>query len=92
MGPHNKDYSILGSISGSPILGNYHVSLRFGQLPCISLDQNSEFPPQSWVVIVTVLVVLILIVIVVVAAAVVVLFVVAESLVPFVAYLTLNPI
>ena len=25
-GPHNKDYSILGSILGSPILGNYHMS------------------------------------------------------------------
>ena len=23
-GPHNKDCSILGSILGSPILGNYH--------------------------------------------------------------------
>ena len=26
-GLHNKDYSILGSISGSPILGNYQVCL-----------------------------------------------------------------
>ena len=25
-GPHNWDYSILGSILGSPILGNYHIS------------------------------------------------------------------
>ena len=24
-GPHNKDYSILGSILGPPILGNYHM-------------------------------------------------------------------
>ena len=24
-GPHNKDYSILGSILGSPILGKYHI-------------------------------------------------------------------
>ena len=24
-GPHNKDYSILGSILGSTILGNYHL-------------------------------------------------------------------
>ena len=26
-GPHNKDHSILGSILGSPILGNYQVCL-----------------------------------------------------------------
>ena len=26
-GPHNKDYSLLGSILRSPILGNYLVSL-----------------------------------------------------------------
>ena len=25
-GPYNKDYSILGSILGPPILGNYHVA------------------------------------------------------------------
>ena len=24
-GPHNKDYSILGSTLGSPILGNFHI-------------------------------------------------------------------
>ena len=24
--PHNKDYSILGSIPGSLILGNYHIT------------------------------------------------------------------
>ena len=24
-GPYNKDYSILGSILGCPILGNYHM-------------------------------------------------------------------
>ena len=28
--PHNKDYSILGSILGSPIWGNYHISLCRG--------------------------------------------------------------
>ena len=27
-GPYNKDYSILGSILGSPILGNYQVGFR----------------------------------------------------------------
>ena len=27
-GPHNKDYSILGSILGPPILGNYHITTR----------------------------------------------------------------
>ena len=26
--PHNKDYNILGSILGSPILGNYHLGFR----------------------------------------------------------------
>ena len=25
-GPRNKEYNILGSILGSPILGNYHMS------------------------------------------------------------------
>ena len=27
---YNKDYSILGSILGSPILGNYHIAQVFG--------------------------------------------------------------
>ena len=27
-GPNNKDYSILGSILGSPILGNYHIYIH----------------------------------------------------------------
>ena len=27
-GPHNKDYSILRSILGSPYLGNYHLGFR----------------------------------------------------------------
>ena len=26
-GSHNKDYSILGSILGPPILGNYHIAI-----------------------------------------------------------------
>ena len=30
-GPHNRDYSILGSILGSLILGNYHI-LSFQRL------------------------------------------------------------
>ena len=28
-GPYNKDYSILGSILGSPILGNYPITQLF---------------------------------------------------------------
>ena len=31
-GPNNKDYNILGSILGSPFLGNYHVKFRFACL------------------------------------------------------------
>ena len=31
-GPHNKDYSILGSILGPLILGNYHIELVTFQL------------------------------------------------------------
>ena len=32
-GSHNKDYSILGSILGPPILGNYHIQpyIIFGE-------------------------------------------------------------
>ena len=26
--PHNEEYSILGSILGSPILGNYHIHIQ----------------------------------------------------------------
>ena len=26
-GPYNKDYSIWGSIFGSPFLGNYHIGI-----------------------------------------------------------------
>ena len=29
--PHNKDHSMLGSILGSPILGNYHMGYRLNK-------------------------------------------------------------
>ena len=32
-GPHTKDYSILGSILGSPVLGDYHIGPRHGAGP-----------------------------------------------------------
>ena len=45
-GPHNKDYSILGSILGPPILGNYHFYYSEGcfghfELSGIMLDPDS---------------------------------------------------
>ena len=37
-GPHNKDYSILGSILGPPILGNYHFYYSEGCLGHVELS------------------------------------------------------
>ena len=34
-GPNSKDYSILGSILGPLILGNYHMGLKFRPLVAI---------------------------------------------------------
>ena len=33
-GPHNKEYNILGSILGSPLLGNYQIGLLPAELSC----------------------------------------------------------
>ena len=40
--PNNKDYSILGSILGSPILGNSHVSMKLSRNDAQIDSQGSQ--------------------------------------------------
>ena len=42
-GPHNKDYSILGSVLGAPILGNYHMVVSITCGPFLGCPYN-EIP------------------------------------------------
>ena len=42
-GPHNKDYSILGSKVGSPYLGNYEVEASMYDRQLLNLAQTKRF-------------------------------------------------
>ena len=55
-GPHNKDYNLLGSILGSPFLGNYQMTSQTdcsgpahlaSKRTCIKAVVNSAFVGQA---------------------------------------------